>query len=73
MYDKYCDTYYLTQGIGRQVSSVVITKNPNLVPKLELTTYEVVRKNNHDYLIDGYGGYVKIEDLVKYQITYIRS
>lgn len=70
MYDKYCDTYYLTQGLGRSLASITILSNPCAVPKLELKAYNVVRKNNQDFIVDNCGGFVKIEDLSKYQITY---
>lgn len=70
MYEKYCDTYYLTQGAGRQLASIVIIQNPNVVPKLQLKAYDVVRKNNEDFVVDECGGYVKIEDLSKYKINY---
>lgn len=70
MYDKYCDTYYLTQGAGRQIASITMLNSPNVIPSFHLKRYEVVRKNNEDFVIDECGGYVKIEDLNKYQITF---
>lgn len=70
MYEKYCDTYYLTQGIGCRTASILILSNPNTIPCFQMESYEVIRKNNLDFIVDEEGGYVSIENLSKYNIMY---
>lgn len=70
MYEKFCDSFYLAQGAGRKFNMVTILSCPTLAPKFDLKEYPVVNKNNCDYIIDNFGGYVKVEDLSKYNISY---
>lgn len=71
MYEIYCDTYYLTKGLGRSLATLEIVSNPNKVPGFILGEHEVIHKNNEDYLVDSYGGSVKVKDLNKYNIEVV--
>lgn len=71
MYEKFCDSYYLSQGLGRKVSSINIILNPQKTPGfVEAQSYETVRKGNEDFIVDNFGGSVKVKELELYNITY---